>query len=418
MSDGGRVSATTLVRFGPLVVALVIASIAVLVALPPRIVRIETGPIGGSYYHTALKYKQIMQQHDITVKLVPDPDSLRIISDVNRQGSGIDVGFVAQAVQPDRYPNTRAAGIIGLQPLFIFYDAGLGDLTGPAALRGKLIVMPPEDSATSEAALDLLKLYGVTPANSKIEFMQLKAAIKALKDHRADAAIIMLRASNKLIAGLAASSDVRLLNLSEARGITRHLPYLTTAVLPRGSYDVTPNIPSHNVNLVAATVDIVVKRDINPGVLYELLEAMRRTSRGGTLVSNPGDYPSVAGTDLPPDPLAVQYMKSGLPWIYQQLPLWLASLIERYLVIGIAIFICAELYRKFADLAELAHLVVEQTCLWLLGRMERSAERGVPITGLSLASLRVIEHILVSGDRQQRGRELSRRIRNHISQNP
>ena len=101
-----------------------------------------------------------------------------------------------------------------------------------------------------------------------------------------------------------------------------------------------------------------------------------------TLVSNAGDFPSVVGTDLLPHPLAVQYIKSGLPWIYEELPLWFAGLIDHYFIIGITIFICAEIYKKFADLSEMAHLLVEHVCLHVLAHIERYAKRGIPITGL------------------------------------
>jgi TRAP-type uncharacterized transport system substrate-binding protein len=418
MSDPLHTTSILITRLGPLAVALLIALVAVLLALPPHAVTIETGPVGGSYYETALKYKESMQRHGVTLRLVPDPDSLSIINDVNRQGSDIDIGFTAQAVARDRYPDAMAAGVVELQPLFTFYRVALGDVGSPSALRGKRIVMPPDDSATSEAALDLLALYGVTRSNTSISFMPLAEAVRTLKDGGADAGMFMLAPATQFILDMARDSDLRLLGLNEAKGITRHISHLTTAELSRGSYDIAHDIPPTNLELVAARVNVVVKKDISPAILYVLLEAMREVSHDPTLVSNAGDFPSVVGTDLLPHPLAVQYIKSGLPWIYEELPLWLAGLIDHYFVIGITIFICAEIYKKFADLGEMTHLLVEHVCLHVLAHIERYATRGIPITGTWLAALRLVEHVLFNTSRHRRSADMSRRIRSYMDRNP
>ena len=115
-------------RWSVVVLSIGIAAFAVIRALPPRVVTIETGPVGGSYYNVALKYRDALRKHGIDMILRPNPDSLEIIRDVDRAGSGVDIGFTAQAVQRDQFPNTAAAGAIELQPRFILYNVGVGQL--------------------------------------------------------------------------------------------------------------------------------------------------------------------------------------------------------------------------------------------------------------------------------------------------
>ena len=138
--------------------------------------------------------------------------------------------------------------------------------------------MPPEDSATSEAALDLLALYGVTRSNTSISFMPLAEAVQTLKDGRSRRGMFMLAPTTQFILDMARDSDLRLLGFNEAKGITHHISYLTTAGLSRGSYDIAHDIPPTNVELVAARVNVVVRKDISPAILYVLLEAMREVS--------------------------------------------------------------------------------------------------------------------------------------------
>ena len=71
MSDPLHPAPMLIIRLGQLAVALLIALVAVLLALPPHTITIETGPIGGSYYETALKYQESMQRHGVTLNWCP-----------------------------------------------------------------------------------------------------------------------------------------------------------------------------------------------------------------------------------------------------------------------------------------------------------------------------------------------------------
>ncbi|MEA2738131.1 MAG: hypothetical protein QOH05_1438 [Acetobacteraceae bacterium] len=418
MSDRAPVGPLRFIRVGVMVVLAGIAVYAIRRAIPPSIVTIETGPVGGSYYETALKYREVMRQRGIDLRLRPNPDSLTIINDVDRPGSDIDIGFTAQAVRREQFTNTQAAGAIELQPLFVFYNIGtLGTLATPSGLRGKRIVLPTEQSATSRAAMEILKLYGVTPANSQISFMQLDEAVHALEKNTADVGMFMLAPSNALISELAQNDNLRLLSETEGKGITRHLPFLRTTSLPRGSFDMDNNVPPDDIELVAATVNVIVRKDIHPAVLYMLLEAMKEVHRGTTLISDAGDFPSVSGTELLPHPLAVEYTKSGLPWTYREMPLSIASLIDYYFVIGVTILIMAEIYKNLKYLSEMSNLVAENLCLRMLAHIERSATPERPISGVRLLIVHFVERLLFSSSKRKRSEELIGRIRRYADPN-
>jgi TRAP-type uncharacterized transport system substrate-binding protein len=416
MSDQPTANPMHYLRVVLAVLALAVGVFAVIHALPPRVVTIETGPVDGSYYEIALKYRDLLRQHGINLELRPDPDSLDIIRHVDDKASGVDIGFTAQSTRREQFRHTAAAGAIELQPLFIFYNIGMGEIATLDNLRGKSIVMPPERSATSDAALRLLKLYGITPQNTRIAFMSLDDAANAIKAGKFDAGFFMLEPTNVLIGNLLSDDNLRLVSLSEGAGITRHLPFLRTVTLYRGSYDVERNIPAADVELLAATVNVVVRKDIHPAVLYMLLEAMNDVHHGATLISNVGQFPSIAATDLVPHPLAVSYAKSGMPWIYQNLPVWLASLLDSYLIIVVLIFFISEIYKSLKHFSELINLIFENLCLRALVRIEHSAARGHTIGGLRRFALRLIEGALSRGSRRARSHELLERIRHHANQ--
>ncbi|HEY4175056.1 MAG TPA: hypothetical protein VGM42_18650, partial [Rhodopila sp.] len=76
MSDPSSSRRNRFVPFGLLALGLVVAVFAVLHAIPPSSITIETGPIGGSYYDIALAYRQALREHGIDAILKPNPDSL------------------------------------------------------------------------------------------------------------------------------------------------------------------------------------------------------------------------------------------------------------------------------------------------------------------------------------------------------
>jgi TRAP-type uncharacterized transport system substrate-binding protein len=413
VSDRPPKSPLRFVRLALLFLAAGIIVFAVIRALPPRSVTIEIGPLGGSYHEIALKYRDVLRAHGIEAILRPQPDSLDIIDDVDRVGSDVDIGFTAQVVKREQYPRTAAAAVIEYQPLFMFYNISMGEIATLTNLRGKRIVMPPERSATSAIALRTLSLYDVTPTNSHLTFMPLADAVRALKAGQFDAGIFMLAPDNAIIVDLINSDSFRLLSTGEEKGITRHLPFLRTVVLPRGSYDVENNTPPDDATLVAAPVNVIVRKDIHPAVLYTLLEAMDEVHYGSTLVSDPGEFPSVVGTVLAPHKLAAQYAKLGMPWIYRNLPLWFASLIESYLIVGLVIFILIECFKSSKYLGELIDLILQSASLRILRHIERTARPGRPVTGLRSLMVHYIERTLFRVSRRKRNEELIGRIRSY-----
>jgi TRAP-type uncharacterized transport system substrate-binding protein len=382
-------------------------------AVPPRSVTIGTGPVGGSYYEIALRYREFLARHGIDLVLRPNPDSLGIISDVDRAGSGVDIGFTAQALDHNHFRHTRAAGAVQLQPLFMFAQTRMGKLASLARMRNLRIVMPPQSSATSEAAIAVLRLYGVTDANTQMQFLPLAEAVASLRRGDADVGVFMLDPSNPLVSDMLGDPQLRLVNFGEGSAVTRHLPFLRITMLPHSSFAIDAAIPPEDVALLAATVNVVVRQDLHPAVLFTLLEAMKETHHGATMISDVGEFPSVASTDLIPHPLALEYSKTGMPWIYRNLPLSVASLIDSYLIIGVALLILAEIYKNLKYLAEMTNVVLENVCLRALGSIERSALRGKPISRTRLLVVRLAEQALVSTSKRKRGEDLIGRIRDH-----
>ena len=322
-------------KLAGLAVAAVVLMIAAIVAPPPSEMTIETGPIGGSYYQAAQKYQTFLAKRGIILRIKANPNSLEIIQNVANPRSGVDVGFVAQQIRSVDNAEVYAVGQIEIQPLFIFASANLGRRSTLDDLRGRRIVMPPRESATSQAAIQLFQLYDITKENSQFVFIPLAEAVKALRQGKylgspVDAGAFMLAPENTAIRELAGDSGLHLVPINEVKAISSQLSYLRAVVLPRGIYNIADAIPPINTPLIAAPVGLIVRPGLHPYLVYTLLQAMTDTHRGPSLVSAAGDFPSIIGSELAIEPRAETYYRTGLPWLYHELAPWPASVIDRY----------------------------------------------------------------------------------------
>src|SRR5690348_7015762 len=177
---------------------------------PPHTLTIETGPAGGSYYQDAMAYQALLTTSGVDLKLRLKPNSLEIVKDVADPGSGVDVGFIAQDVTASQNAPVSTIGDVELQPLFVFASADLGRRSVLDDLRGRKVVMPPSDSATSDAALKVFDLYDITRENTSFTFMPLTDAVRALRAGKFDAGVFMLAAESPVIRELAADTGLHL----------------------------------------------------------------------------------------------------------------------------------------------------------------------------------------------------------------
>lgn len=353
-----------------IVAALMLAAVA---ARPPSSLVIETGPVGGSYHQVALQYRDFLATRGIAVTIRTNPHSTEIIDNVARAGSGTDVGFIAQNVSDQTGLPVVTIGQIQLQPLFVFASAELGQRSTLDVLRGRRIVMPPRDSATSKAAITLLGLYDITEENTVFTFMPLAEAAKRLQAGEFDGGAFMLAPENALIRTLTSDTSLRLVPQLEARAIANHMPFLRPVVLPRGIYNIADSIPPVDTPLVAAMVGVVVRADLHPYLVHMLLEAISVTHRAPGFVSAGSELPTLAGAQLRAHPAAINYFKAGLPRAYRDLPPWLASMIERWDGIVLPALVIGLLLLLIAPIADGVAFVNETGARWVIRHIDRAS---------------------------------------------
>jgi hypothetical protein len=129
------------------------------------------------------------------------------------------------------------------------------------------------------------------------------------------------------------NSSLKLMSFSQADALVQKIPSLSKIVLPRASTSVAEDLPRTDVTLLAATALLVSKDTMHPALIYLLLDAARIVHSHEDYFTPLGTFPNTNTEEFPISDESVRYFKSGQPFLYRNLPFWLASLIERRLLI-------------------------------------------------------------------------------------
>lgn len=325
---------------GVLVVAAILFTVKVFHPAPPNHIRMIGGAAGSSYQVTAEKYKKIIEAHGVRVEIVASEgalDNLRRLADPR---SNIDVGFV-QGGLADGIDTSRlvSLGTIFTQPLVVYYrgDKTIDRLTD---LRGKRVCIGVEGSGTHALALKLLKANEMDASSLTLVFEHDAAGARSLIAGRIDAAFIMGDAATpQILRELRDAPGVRIMSFRQAGAYVRKLRFLSRLSLPEGTFDLGKNHPPEDVALVGPAVELVAHNNLHPALSDLLIAAARQIHGGAGTFRLAGEYPSPVEHDFPISTDAERYYKSGGQFLYKALPFWLASLLDRLLVIVLPLLV-------------------------------------------------------------------------------
>jgi TRAP-type uncharacterized transport system substrate-binding protein len=301
---------------------------------PPKTITITTGAPGSSFETNAVKYSLALASNGVTLKILSSEGSLQNLQHLSEHRYPAQVGFI-QSGMTNRAGGRKlvSLGSISFQPLLIFYRNPT-PLPLLSDFKGKRLAIGPAGSGTHSLALSLLALNGIEPGtNTTLLEIESADAAKSLLAGKVDAAFLMGdSAPTQLIRQLLQTPGIELYDFTQADAYTRRLSYLNKLVFPKGAIDFGKNIPSHDVSLVAPTIELVAVANLHPALIDLLLEAAQNIHGTPSIFKRKGEFPVAIEHDFPISAEAVRYYKSGKSFLYRYLPFWLASVINRFVV--------------------------------------------------------------------------------------
>ena len=207
-------------------------------------------------------------------------------------------------------------------------------------LKGKRLAIGPEGSGTRALALKLLKGNEIDGSSATLVDLAGEEAARALQAGTVDAAFLMGdSATPKVMRSMREIPGVQLLSFRQSAGYVRRFRFLSRLTLPEGALDLGKNYPPRPVELVGPTVELVARRDLHPALSDLLISAARVVHGPPGLFRDAGEFPAPLERDFPLSPDAERYYKSGGQFLYKRLPFWLASLVDRMVVVMVPLLV-------------------------------------------------------------------------------
>lgn len=317
------------------IVALVLFGWTLVVVLKPAFQRkivITSGADNGIYRSFADRYAPILKRDGITLEIRSSSGSIENYQRLTNPDSEYEVGFIQSGtISPKETDNLQTIAAVSYEPIWVFYR-GDTEVNRLAQLRGKRIGIGVPGSGLLNVSMVLLGYSGIDASNTTLLQVDAPKAFQALETGQLDAAFFIGRPDAPIQKALLAS-NLKLMSFVQAEALVQKFPSLSRIVFPRGSSSIADDLPRTDVTLLAATALLVSKDTLHPALTYLLLDAARTVHGGEDYFTPLGTFPNLNSEEFPISDESTRYFKSGRPFLQRYLPFWLASLIERRLLI-------------------------------------------------------------------------------------
>ncbi|PCC98149.1 TAXI family TRAP transporter solute-binding subunit [Halopseudomonas pelagia] len=396
---------------------------------PPRSIVMTTGTENGGYHQFGLALKERLAEEGLEVKLVTSRGSLDNIERLTDGSGDVQLGIIQSGIEKlvDRRERDQLEGLATLyhEPLWLFQrtdaepvsssqtdaqadvvedqnssdettdgDADTANSTASTSttsnvteirrltdLVGRRVSLGSEGSGTWAVVRSLFQVQGDmaswdSQGDGQWQTLAGRAAADALYAGELDAAFFVLPADNALIRELINAPNVELVHLSQARAFAARLPYLEDLTIPEGLLNIRRNVPDQDISLLSPVATLVGNEHFHPALTALVLSAAKEVLRDGNLLDAPGQYPAALPMDLDMSAEAEYYHESGTPFLQRYLPFWIASIVDRYIVLVIPLIVImmplirsmgpiyiwrirSRVYRWYEQLRRIDHLIVK-----------------------------------------------------------
>jgi TRAP transporter TAXI family solute receptor len=326
-----------LLTAGVVIAALAAAGVAVFWTMPPRTIVMATGAEGGAYNEIGKRYQEILARDGVRLRLVTTSGAVQNLALLRNRRSGVSVALLQGGTTTEaEAPEIESLGTVFYEPLWLFQRRELKG-QGLDGLRGKKISIGAEGSGTRALSLELLGRHGID--GSTIELLDYSPQITSdrLLAGEIDAAIMSTSWDSHIVRKLLADQRVDLVSFPHTDAYVALYPFLSKVTVPAGVGDLANSRPPSDVELFAPKASLVVRNDVHSALQFLLLNAAVQIHSGPGIFRRAGQFPAAEAIDVPLSDEAIQFYKSGRPFLQNYLPFWAASLAARLLVVLIPI---------------------------------------------------------------------------------
>ena len=358
------------------------AGIYVFATLPPRTVVMATGAEGGANHELGMRYREILAKSGVKLQLLPTTGSLENLARLRDRQSGVGVGFVQGGTTTRKdSPDLESLGTVFYEPLWLFYRSeivgSIRDIRDAQALRGRRISIGPEGSGGRLLALEFAKRTKIDSIAGELLGLPPQIAAEKLIAGEIDAAFIVTGWDSPIVQQLITANGIDLASIPRADAYVALYPFLNKVVVPAGVADLSTNRPPADVTLLAPKASLAVRADLHSAIQHLLLSAAVQIHSQPGIFNKAGQFPAAESVDLPLSDEAQRFYKNGRPFLQEHLPFWMATLVEKVLVVFVPLAVL--LYPMFKLLPQAYDWLMQSKILRLYDEM-RSIESEIGST--------------------------------------
>jgi TRAP transporter TAXI family solute receptor len=333
-----RVHMTVKVRRRLMVCGLIVlagliwAVVAMLNSPVQRTIVITTGAQGGIYQNFAIRYEPFLKREGIKLDIRSSSGSVQNYQRLTDKSSDVDIGFIQSGTtNPKETDHLQTIAAVSYEPVWVFYR-GNKTMDRLVQLRGKRVSVGVTGSGLLSVATQLLAFSGINANNATLTNRDSAKAYQELEAGQLDAAFFIGRPDSPMQQKLL-NSNLKLMSFVQADALAQRFPSLSKVRFPRASTSVADDLPETDVTLLAATALLVSKDTLPPALTYLLLDAAKTVHGHEDYFTPLGAFPNVRTDEFPVADESTRYFASGRPVLQRYLPFWLASFIEKRLLI-------------------------------------------------------------------------------------
>ena len=347
---------------------------------PPDTIIMTSGAQGSMFEVYAGRYAKILARQGVKLKILSSQGSLENLKRLSDPQFKVDVGFVQGGIASLGDANNLVSlGSVFYVPVLVFYRAA-HPIKLLSELQGKRIAIGREGSGARVLAETLLKANGIE-AGGKTPLLDLegKSAQDALVQGATDAAFVMGdSATPATMRDLIHTSGIRLFDFVQGDAYVGRFRYLTKLALPPGALDLGKNTPPETLTMVAPTVELIARPGLHPALSDMLIQAAQEVHGRATLLQKAGEFPAPLEHEYRVSDEATRYYQSGKSFAYRHLPFWLASLVDRIVIVLVPLAVIlipglkvvpwiykwrinARIYRRYGELMALERVAFGET---------------------------------------------------------
>jgi TRAP-type uncharacterized transport system substrate-binding protein len=290
-----------------------------------KTISIATGSKVGAYYSYALKYKELLEEEGIRLKIIPTDGSVaaqRML--LNKE---VDFAFVQGGTEVE---GILALANVAYEPIWIFYkDERFNSLR---MLKDKRVAIGREQSGIYPISKELLTTVHIDINSNNFQMLSSKRAVQKLKRGQLDAMFYVGSEKASIVKELIAIKNIHLMDFDKAEAYQQYSlsksVYYECLVLKKSGFDYEGHLPLKSHMLLAKTTLVATQSDLSDNMVRLVLKVMNKVHKNAGMFHSENTFPNISKLKVEQHDASVEYFQKQETFLEKHVSFWLAQTLQ------------------------------------------------------------------------------------------